>query len=450
VQASRHEAFGLSLAEGMLCGAIPVVTDAGALPEVVGDAGVVIASQDPHAIADGIRQALDLGADGSRQARERVQAHFTIEQRRALVHGLIECPTRGAAGTTWRRTMPLTQALLQSLFRLMCVVGRPIGGIHPRRLYCWVARHAFPRPEFRWYRNRWGSELWLSPYYYLDRNIIALGSYDSALHNFIERHVKPGSVCMDVGANLGEVTLHLATRVGSEGKVYAFEPVAGVHDRLSRHVERNGAGEVVETFRMALSNRTGAGTIHHADSLADNQGIGSLVTVNVDLTNTQEVALVTLDEFVERRGIRRLDFMKIDIQGAEPLLLEGGRKTFATLSPDLLIEVAPRELQSAGRDSRDLCVMLEELGYRLYRLNGHGIGTRIDALTVSPKFEANNVLCVKQPTGGRAGGDLASVDDARAPHGRSSTRSTRWNFGRPGSAPTPHAVPRGEPAGRER
>jgi glycosyltransferase involved in cell wall biosynthesis len=100
VQASRHEAFGLSLAEGMLCGAIPVVTDAGALPEVVGDAGVVIASQDLDAIADGIHRALDLGADGSRQAREHVQANFTIEQRRALVHGLIECATRGAAGTT--------------------------------------------------------------------------------------------------------------------------------------------------------------------------------------------------------------------------------------------------------------------------------------------------------------------------------------------------------------
>lgn len=59
VQASRHEAFGLSLAEGMLCGAVPVVTDAGALPEVVGDTGVVIASQEPAAIAAGVCRALE-------------------------------------------------------------------------------------------------------------------------------------------------------------------------------------------------------------------------------------------------------------------------------------------------------------------------------------------------------------------------------------------------------
>jgi glycosyltransferase involved in cell wall biosynthesis len=99
VQASRHEAFGLSLAESMLCGAIPVVTNAGALPEVVGLAGVQVASQRPEAIAEGIRRALELGVEGSRQARERVLERFTIDRRRALLHGLVGQATgSGAAG----------------------------------------------------------------------------------------------------------------------------------------------------------------------------------------------------------------------------------------------------------------------------------------------------------------------------------------------------------------
>ena len=95
VQASRHEAFGLSLVESMLCGAVPVVTDAGALPEVVGAAGVVVASQDPEAIAQGIRRALEQGATGSREARARVLEHFTIERRRDLLHGLVAQLTDG-------------------------------------------------------------------------------------------------------------------------------------------------------------------------------------------------------------------------------------------------------------------------------------------------------------------------------------------------------------------
>ena len=458
VQASRHEAFGLSLAEGMLCGAVPVVTAAGALPEVLGDAGVMIASPDPHAIADGVRRALDLGADGSRRARERVRTKFTIDQRRDLVHEWVAHALAGPDGRagaalpthrTWRRTAPLIQSLLRSVFRLMCVVGRPIGGIRPRRLYCWVARYAFPAPVHHWHRNQWGSELWLSPYYYLDRNIIALGSYDRTLHDFIERRVRPGSVCMDVGANLGEVTLHLATRVGRAGRVYAFEPVAAVHERLNGNVERNGAGDVVETFRVALSDRTGTGTIRHAGPLADNQGVGSLVTAHAGLTGSQEVPLLTLDEFVERHDIRRLDFMKIDIQGAEPLLLEGGRRTFATLAPDLLIEVAPQELRNAGRDSRDLCVMLEDLGYRLHRLNGRGIGSPIDARTVPPDFEANNVFCTKAPTGGRAGDARVSEKDARARRDRGSPGVPVRDRLRPDRAPTPPAAPHGAPAAPE-
>ena len=107
VQVSQHEAFGLSLAEGMLCGAVPVVTDAGALWEVVGDTGVIVASQDPETIAEGVRRALTLGAGGSKRARERILACFTIDRRRALLHGLVEQATGsggapGAAGSEER------------------------------------------------------------------------------------------------------------------------------------------------------------------------------------------------------------------------------------------------------------------------------------------------------------------------------------------------------------
>jgi glycosyltransferase involved in cell wall biosynthesis len=90
VQASRHEAFGLSLAESMLCGGIPVVTDAGALREVVGDAGVVVASQEPEVIAEGVRRALEQGSDGSAKARTRILEHFTISQRRGLLQRLVD------------------------------------------------------------------------------------------------------------------------------------------------------------------------------------------------------------------------------------------------------------------------------------------------------------------------------------------------------------------------
>ena len=94
VQPSLHEGFGLSVAEAMSVGCVPVVTEVGGLPEVVGDAGVYISSQSPKAIAEGIRAAFDLDGEIRVRARERVRSLFSIEQRRdrlfALIDGMID------------------------------------------------------------------------------------------------------------------------------------------------------------------------------------------------------------------------------------------------------------------------------------------------------------------------------------------------------------------------
>jgi glycosyltransferase involved in cell wall biosynthesis len=82
VQASRHEGFGLAVAEAMLAGCVPVVMNVTAMPEVVGDAGVLIESQEPDQVADGVRRALELGPDAARRARERIITAFPMERRR--------------------------------------------------------------------------------------------------------------------------------------------------------------------------------------------------------------------------------------------------------------------------------------------------------------------------------------------------------------------------------
>jgi glycosyltransferase involved in cell wall biosynthesis len=82
VQASRHEGFGLAVAEAMLAGCVPVVMNVTAMPEVVGDAGVLIESQESSAVADGVRRALELGPEGATRARERILGEFPMERRR--------------------------------------------------------------------------------------------------------------------------------------------------------------------------------------------------------------------------------------------------------------------------------------------------------------------------------------------------------------------------------
>jgi glycosyltransferase involved in cell wall biosynthesis len=90
VQPSAHEGFGLSVAEAMLCGCIPVVTRAGALPEVVGDAGVYVPSRDPEAVAEGVEAALNLDGDRGSQARRRVMEKFPLVNRRQALFEIVE------------------------------------------------------------------------------------------------------------------------------------------------------------------------------------------------------------------------------------------------------------------------------------------------------------------------------------------------------------------------
>ena len=89
VQASAHEGFGLSVAEGMLAGCIPVTTRAGALPEVVGDIGVQVDGQDPARLAAAIARALERDDHERAAARERVLQSFPLEIRRAGVQALV-------------------------------------------------------------------------------------------------------------------------------------------------------------------------------------------------------------------------------------------------------------------------------------------------------------------------------------------------------------------------
>lgn len=90
VQASMHEAFGLSLAEAMLCGCIPVVSRKTALPEVVGDIGVYVKPESPEDIARGIEEALRCESDRSYKSRDRIALEFPLEKRKRALLQLVE------------------------------------------------------------------------------------------------------------------------------------------------------------------------------------------------------------------------------------------------------------------------------------------------------------------------------------------------------------------------
>jgi glycosyltransferase involved in cell wall biosynthesis len=90
VQPSLHESFGVSVAEAMLAGCIPVVSSHGALPEVVGDAGIILKTTEPQEIAEGIRSALACTPEDRKRARQRILDEFSLEKRRQALIDLCQ------------------------------------------------------------------------------------------------------------------------------------------------------------------------------------------------------------------------------------------------------------------------------------------------------------------------------------------------------------------------
>lgn len=296
-----------------------------------------------------------------------------------------------------------TITIYRLLFWILAKIGKPVGGIPPRRILHWLAKRAYgdtppQEDQYRWHSDRWGNRLLVHPHYVVDYAIIAFGVFEPTLHRFIERYVKPGMICFDIGAHIGSVSVHLGRAVGDSGTVYCFEPIEKVFDRLLANVTENQLNAVVRPYRLAVSNKTGTEQMWHMDTGHRNQGLASLViSEDPGAPRRCSVNVITLDEFVKIHNVDRIDFMKVDIQGAEPLLIEGGRETLARLQPSLIIEISPSHLIAGGSSSRSLLLTLEELGYRVFELNRDGgRGRRISHNTIPPDYQSAGVYATSR------------------------------------------------------
>jgi len=285
------------------------------------------------------------------------------------------------------------------LFRVLVAIGKPFGGLRPRAITNWVAAKAFRDavPDdlpYTWTRDHRGDLFYLNPYFLLDRAVIAYGDYDAPLHRFIDRYIERGMVCLDVGANIGLMSVHMARRIGPDGALFSFEPVPTVFPRLEQHIRKNGFEDRTSLHAVALSSESGQAEIHYGNEEFTNQGMASLVsTTRGGVERTCMVETARLDDFVERQGITRIDFIKVDIEGAEPLFLEGAQRVIRAMRPILCVEVSVRGLTSIpGYGPRDLVKALEDLGYDLYEVAKDGdLGNPVDHRSIPDDYNAANV-----------------------------------------------------------
>ena len=181
--------------------------------------------------------------------------------------------------------------------------------------------------------------------------------------------VGPGDACFDIGAAYGMYTFPLADLVGPRGVVWAFEPqrvsrrVLGGCRRFCRagnvRISSAAAASGTGAVDMALPVRWGLPIRGHAH-----------LREGADLpersARTWRVPTVSVDEFRERHDVGAVRFMKIDVEGFEPAVLRGARRTIRADRPALLLEIEARHLNRYGTTGEELVGVLRGLGYAMY------------------------------------------------------------------------------------
>lgn len=182
----------------------------------------------------------------------------------------------------------------------------------------------------------------------------------------LDRLLSPGDVFVDIGANVGLYTLKAARLVGPNGRVLALEPGAEAYRHLVSNLALN-AFDWVTALKVAASDSEGEAVLHHVP-LGDDPQAFSLVA-NARAVEGETVRTVTLDQLVREQGLDRVDVIKVDVEGAEPMVITGAADTLARLKPAVIFECNAHI--NAGGDTGaagETWDLLAEAGYRFFRL----------------------------------------------------------------------------------
>lgn len=219
-----------------------------------------------------------------------------------------------------------------------------------------ISRLRPPLIEVDGHKMLWGSEGITSA--------LTLGIYEPLETEIVKREIKKGDIVLDLGANIGYYTLLLARLVGEEGKVFAFEPDPTNFSWLEKNVEMNGYKNVV-LIPKAVSNKTGKIRLY----LSQRNRADHRIYDSQDGRQSIEIETVRLDDYFKDYG-GKIDFIKMDIQGAEGEALQGMSGLLKNNDVKMLMEFSPGGLKISGMEPEECLKLLTGFGFRLYDIVG--------------------------------------------------------------------------------
>jgi len=199
------------------------------------------------------------------------------------------------------------------------------------------------------------------------------GHYEPQVMSYLKSQLPRAATVVDVGANVGFFGLAVLALV-PESIVHMFEPSPVPRSFLAKSIARNGLEARVKLNHQALYSEAGEMDFYvHAGHHAALDGLKDTRYAIADEPARIRVPVTTLDTYVREVGLKRMDLLKIDVEGAELYVLQGARDTLKELRPRVLFEIGQQNLDPYGLRPEHIYGFFQENGYNVQNMSGQQI-----------------------------------------------------------------------------
>ncbi len=186
--------------------------------------------------------------------------------------------------------------------------------------------------------------------------------------------VQPGNVVLDIGANTGLYSIFLSRFIGQHGKIFAFEPDAETFQTLSDNLKINSCNNVT-TFNLALSDKESIIEMVSESTNDAHLKTGDAFKYIKEVSSNgnsgdKTMKALRLDDIMEIRNGARIDYLKVDVEGAELLVFKGAVETLKKFKPTIIFELNGQLTRRFNYRPIEVLLLLNEIGYELEEYEG--------------------------------------------------------------------------------
>lgn len=206
----------------------------------------------------------------------------------------------------------------------------------------------------------------LKPDEHVQQNIFFYNYYEKNESNFWKKTAANSTTVLDIGGNVGYYSLMASPLINKDGAIFLFEPVSVNLRRAEVNIALSGFDNI-HCIKKAISDQPGTIRIRIADE--NNLGMSGMAdSINSD-GQDEIVEGITLDKFVYDKQLKNIDLIKVDVEGAEPLVIRGGSWVLRKYSPIIMMEVCIDTLERLQFTLEDVYSPMAEYGYKPYLIN---------------------------------------------------------------------------------